>query len=151
MGFGCGILASRKLCIYGLTLVPSASLVPRKLVVAPIWVRLRNVPPELFSFEGLSIIGSALGDPLYTEKPTLVPNALGLVKIKVVVILDQQFPSSLCVKDQEGTSVIVGAEFLRVPPKCELCAEFGHRALRCPRSLLNRGMTTHQILGRSWL
>lgn len=76
---------------------------------------LRNIPPPLFTFEGLSVIGSAIGDPLYTEKPTLVMNPLGMVKIKVILELDKLFPPSVRVVDIEGNSVIIGAECFRVP------------------------------------
>lgn len=104
---------------------------PLLLTEALIWVVLRNVPPPLFTFEVLSVIGSAIGDPLYTEKPKLVWNPLGMVKIKVLMELDKKFPSSICVMDTVGNSVIVGAEYLRVPPKCGSCNEFGHLPLRC--------------------
>ncbi|KFK37246.1 hypothetical protein AALP_AA4G232900 [Arabis alpina] len=105
---------------------------PKPLIEAPVWVVLRNVPPPLFTFEGLSVIGSAIGDPLYTEKPILVMNPLGMVKIKVIIQLGKPAPSSVRVVDKLGNSVIVGAEYLRVPPLCDSCGEFGHLSLRCP-------------------
>lgn len=80
---------------------------------------LRNVPSPLFTFEGLSIIESLSGDPLYTENPTLVMNPLGMVKIEVIIELGKLVPQSVRVVDKEGHSVIVGAEYLRVPPKCD--------------------------------
>lgn len=110
----------------------SVNLAPKPLLAAPVWVVLRNVPPPLFTYEGLSVIGSAIGDPLYTEKPNLVLNPLGMVKIKVILQLETPFPPSVRVVDKMGNSIIVGAEYLRVPPKCECCGEFGHLILRCP-------------------
>ncbi|KFK36488.1 hypothetical protein AALP_AA4G131200 [Arabis alpina] len=70
---------------------------PAPLLAAPIWVVLRNVPPSLFTFEGLSVIGSAIGDPLYTEKQGLVWNPMGMVKIKVLMLLDKKYPASILI------------------------------------------------------
>ncbi|KFK40748.1 hypothetical protein AALP_AA2G035900 [Arabis alpina] len=110
----------------------SVNVEPKPLTEAPVWVVLRNVPPPLFTFEGLSVIGSAIGDPLYTEKPTLVMNPLGMVKIKVIIELGKTAPLSVRVIDKLGNSVIVGAEYLRIPPFCDSCGEFGYLPLRCP-------------------
>ncbi|ESQ38502.1 hypothetical protein EUTSA_v10029233mg [Eutrema salsugineum] len=83
----------------------------------------------------LSIIGSALGDPLYTEKLVLVWNPLGIVKVKIDMVLDKAFPSSVRVVDKMGNLAVVGAEYQRVPPKCEKCGDFGHTLLRCYHSV----------------
>ncbi|KFK36269.1 hypothetical protein AALP_AA4G100400 [Arabis alpina] len=111
----------------------SACLAPMKLDYAPIWVNLKNVPAQLYDLEGLSVIGSGLGIPLYTEKAKLQPNRFGLAKIKVVMKLDQKFPSAVRVKDKLGNSVTVLADYPHVPHKCHGCNEFGHLLLRCPR------------------
>lgn len=36
----------------------------------PTWIKLFNVPMELFTTNGLSHVGSAVGNPLYLEKAT---------------------------------------------------------------------------------
>lgn len=84
-------------------------MAPKPLSTASVWVVLRNVPPPLFTFEGLSVIGSAIGDPLYTEKLTLMMNHLGMVKVKSILELEKPFPPSVRVIDKVGNSVIIGA------------------------------------------
>lgn len=86
-----------------------------KLDFAPLWVILRNVLSQLFSFECISAIASGLGHPLYTEHKKLTPNMFGLVKLKVVIKLDKKFPSAVRVTDKLGNSVLVSAEFPHVP------------------------------------
>lgn len=78
---------------------------PLPLTKTPIWVVLRNVPPPLFTFDGLSVIGSAMGDSFYTYKPKLVWNSLGMVK--VLMELDKQFPASIRVVNKLGNLVML--------------------------------------------
>ncbi|KFK28563.1 hypothetical protein AALP_AA7G012500 [Arabis alpina] len=111
----------------------SACLAPMKLEYAPIWVILKNVPSQLYDFEGLSVIGSGLGIPLYTEKAKLQPNRYGLAKVKIVMKLDKKFPPAVRVRDKLGNSVTVLAEYPHIPHKCQGCNEFGHLLLRCPK------------------
>ncbi|KFK22273.1 hypothetical protein AALP_AAs69811U000200 [Arabis alpina] len=103
-----------------------------KLVHAPIWVLFKHVPPELWSFVGFSTIASGVGIPIHSEFPKLSPYSNGVVKLKVVVELEKNHPSSVIVKDTQGTSVMVSAEYPKLPPRCGLCKEFGHLDLRCP-------------------
>lgn len=106
-----------------------------KLDYAPLWVILRNVSPQLYSFDGISAIASGLGHPLYTQHAKLTPNRFGLVKVKVVMKLDRIFSSAIRVWDRLGNSYLVSAEFSHVPQKCGSCQEFGHLPLRCPNSI----------------
>lgn len=100
-----------------------------KLDFTPLWVILRNVPEQLYRFEGISTIASGLGYPLYTEHPNLIPNRFGLVKVKVAMRLDQSFPSTVRVKDKLDNTTLVHAEFSHIPQKCSVCLELGHLPL----------------------
>ncbi|ESQ50648.1 hypothetical protein EUTSA_v10023055mg [Eutrema salsugineum] len=84
---------------------PTVSLVPKKLLSAPVWIVLRNVSPALYTLEGLSVIGSAIGDPLYTERSRLVPNNLGIAIIKMEIVLGRKLLSAVRVTDKEGDTI----------------------------------------------
>lgn len=36
----------------------------------PLWIKLWNVPLELFTIDGISCIASAVGTPLYMDRAT---------------------------------------------------------------------------------
>ncbi|KFK44773.1 hypothetical protein AALP_AA1G301200 [Arabis alpina] len=114
----------------------SACLAPMKLDYAPLWVILKNVPSQLYDFEGLSVIASGLGIPLYTEKAKLQPNRYGVAKVKVVMKLDQKFPLAVRVRDKLGNSVTVLAEYPHIPHRCQGCKEFRHLLLRFPKIIV---------------
>lgn len=47
---------------------PEGNLMGFDLESAPTWAVLKNVPPQLYSLPGISVIASAIGEPLHTEK-----------------------------------------------------------------------------------
>ncbi|KAJ4906980.1 DUF4283 domain-containing protein [Raphanus sativus] len=111
---------------------PNLVLTKMKLEFAPVWILFKNIPPELWSFEGFSSFASGVGFPVQSEFPQLKPYSNGVIKLKVVIKLEGK--KSRCVKvvDKLGNSVTIQVDYLKLPPKCGICSEFGHLALRCP-------------------
>lgn len=103
-----------------------------KLEFAPVWVLFRNIPPELWSLEGFSSFATGVGFPVQSEYPKLKPYSNGIIKLKVVIKLEGKKPKVVKVVDKLGNSVNIYAEYMKLPPKCGICSEFGHFDLRCP-------------------
>lgn len=114
---------------------PDGSLVIPELETAPTWVVLKNVPPQMYSLDGLSVITSAIGEPLHTEKSRLDPYHFGDTKVKVEICLDSSPPTTIIVRDLEGNSARVYVTYQMLPPKCCNCGRFGHLLNRCPKPL----------------
>ncbi|KAJ4899264.1 DUF4283 domain-containing protein [Raphanus sativus] len=126
---------------------PNLKITPMKLEYAPVWVRFRNVPPELWSFEGFSTCASGVGFPVQSEFAKLPPYSTGVVKLRVIVKLEAKRAPSVRVVDKLGNAVTVFAEYLRLPHKCKSCLEFGHSEFRCPLSSEMPIRKSHQALG----
>lgn len=134
-------------CSFSVTLwSPSIDLSPMKLIHASIWVLFRNIPSELWSIQGFSTIASSVGIPVHSESPSLKPFTNGVVKLKVVVELAKQRPSSVRVTDKLGNSVIVSASYPRLPPLCCSCGEYGHFQLRCPEAIVQSAPISPSVL-----
>lgn len=114
------------------------SLVIPELATAPTWAVLKNVPPQMYSLDGLSVIASAIGEPLHTEKSRLDPFHFGDTKVKVEICLDSSPPTTIIVRDLEGNSAQVSVSYPRLPPKCCNCGRFGHLLNRCPKPLMKK-------------
>ncbi|KAJ4887975.1 hypothetical protein Rs2_27723 [Raphanus sativus] len=114
-----------------------------ELTSAPTWVVMKDVPLPLYSLHGLSVIASAIGEPLHTEKSYLEPFHLGDTKVKVEITLAAAPPKAVIVKDSQGFSVKVNVEYPRLPPKCCNCGKFGHLLNCCPMPL------SKQLLSKS--
>lgn len=121
------------------------SLVIPELATAPIWTVLRNVPPQMYSLDGLSVIASAIGEPLHTEKSRLDPFSFGDTKVKVEICLDSSPPTTIIVRDSEGNKVRVGVSYPRLPPKCCNCGRFGHLLNRCQKPLRKKGLGVQRV------
>lgn len=117
---------------------PSGLLELEELQTAPTWAVLKNIPPQLYSLEGISVIASAIGEPLHTEKSRLDPTRIGDTKVKVEIKLDGVLPTTVVVRDVEGNSATVAVSYPRPPPKYLNCGRFGHLLSRCPKPLLKK-------------
>ncbi|KAG7588723.1 Zinc finger CCHC-type superfamily [Arabidopsis suecica] len=117
---------------------PDGPLVLEELQTAPTWAILKNVPPQLYSLDGISVIASGIGEPLHTEKSRLDPINIGTTKVKVVIKLDSPLPASVVVRDIQGNSARIAIEYPRPPPKCLNCGRYGHLLSRCPKPLMKK-------------
>lgn len=111
---------------------PNLVLTKLKLEFAPVWILFKNVPPELWSLEGFSSFATGVGFPVQSEFPKLKPYTNGIIKLKVVIKLEGKKSKVVKVVGKMGNSVNIYVEYLKLPPKCRICSEFGHFDFRCP-------------------
>ncbi|KAJ4880750.1 Uncharacterized protein Rs2_37805 [Raphanus sativus] len=121
-----------------------ASLELQELITAPTWAILKQVPPQLYSLGGISVIASGIGEPLHTEHSRLEPFHFGDTKVKVEIKLEHLPPLAVIVKDTQGYSVRVEVEYPRLPPKCCNCGKFGHSLKYCPCPIQRKNFKLHQ-------
>lgn len=87
------------------------------LRTAPTWAVLRNVPPQLYSLDGISVVASAIGEPLHTEKSRLDPYHFGDTKVKIEINLDVAPPKLVEVRDVQGNAVRIKVDSPSLPPQ----------------------------------
>lgn len=114
------------------------NLAAQELLFALTWVVLKDVPPQLYSLDGISVIASGVGDPLHTEKSRLDPFHFGDTKVKVEIDLSKALPSAVEVRDTQGNAVRVNVEYPSLPPKCINCEKFGHLMNRCRKPIMRK-------------
>lgn len=106
-----------------------------ELKSAPTWAVLKNLPPQLYSLDGISVVASAIGEPLHTEKSRLEPYRFGDTKVKIEITLNNSPPEVVVVRDTAGNSVNIAVTYPSLPPKCCNCGKFGHLLNHCPKPL----------------
>ncbi|KAJ4889324.1 hypothetical protein Rs2_29072 [Raphanus sativus] len=109
-----------------------------ELRFAPTWVILKSIPPQLYSLDGISVVASAIGEPLHTEKSRLEPYHFGDTKVKIEIDLSVLPPEVVEVRDAENNSVRIKIEYPKLPPKCCNYGKFGHLMNRCPKPPMKR-------------
>ncbi|KAL0724385.1 hypothetical protein Bca4012_038984 [Brassica carinata] len=96
----------------------------------PLWVHLRNVPMDMFSWNGLSFVSSPVGVPVRLHPETEQCLNLKVAKIFVKVDLSKEVPKSMNFTIK-GKETLVEYSYPWLPLKCTNCAKWGHLARVC--------------------
>ncbi|CAL5322985.1 unnamed protein product [Camellia sinensis] len=112
---------------------PGLKLTKCEFSSVPLWVKLYNVPLELWSEEGLGYIASILGTPLYLDEPTFKRSRLTLARICIEVPANKEIPKSFKINLGYGDPYEIQVEVPWKPQRCDGCKTFGHTTNLCPQ------------------
>lgn len=96
----------------------------------PMWVHLRKVPLQMFSWEALSFMTSTVGSPVHLHPETIACSNFEEAKVFVNVDVSKTLP-------KEIDFTIGGKEFTAefyypwLPSRCSLCEKWGHSDKVC--------------------
>ncbi|KAL0325334.1 UNVERIFIED_CONTAM: hypothetical protein Sradi_5102700 [Sesamum radiatum] len=104
----------------------------------PVWIRLRHLPMEFWTNDGLSTVASGVGRPLYQDTITRACTRLDFTRVCVMLDISSTLPKHLIIMitKEDGSEVPckVEVEYEWVPPKCKQCMSLGHSTAACPNS-----------------
>ncbi|KAL0293386.1 UNVERIFIED_CONTAM: hypothetical protein Scaly_3143100 [Sesamum calycinum] len=115
-------------------------MVLRKLkhTEVPIWIKLRHLPVELWTTEGLSTVASGIGRPLYPDAITRTCTRLDFARVCIMLHVSSKLPKHVVImmpNELGGESACkVDVEYEWLPPKCTSCSSLGHSLKECPLS-----------------
>ncbi|KAL0292093.1 UNVERIFIED_CONTAM: hypothetical protein Sradi_7002700 [Sesamum radiatum] len=113
-------------------------MVLRKLqhTQVPVWIKLRHLPVELWTTDGLSIVASGVGKPLYPDAITRACTRLDFARVCVMLDISAKLLKHIVimVPKEDGSEVAckVDVEYEWLPPKCTTCHSLGHSIKECP-------------------
>lgn len=96
----------------------------------PLWVHLRNVPMDMFTWKGLSFVSSPIGTPVRLHPETEQCLNLKVAKIFVKVDLSKEMPKSMNF-NFHGKETLVEYIYPWLPAKCTCCGKWGHLVQVC--------------------
>lgn len=96
----------------------------------PMWVYLKNVPMNMFSWQGLSFIVSAAGFPVRLHPETASCSNFKLAKIFVNVDLSKELPDKINFT-KNGKPSLVEFIYPWLPLRCRTCGKWGHVEKAC--------------------
>ncbi|KAK4384259.1 hypothetical protein Sango_3079100 [Sesamum angolense] len=115
---------------------PGMVLRKHKHTQVPVWIRLRHLPVEFWTDDGLSTVASGVGRPLYQGTITRACTRLDFARVCVMLDISSTLPKHLIIMmpREDGTEVPckVEVEYEWVPPKCKNCMSLGHATSTCP-------------------
>ncbi|GKD35016.1 zinc knuckle CX2CX4HX4C containing protein [Tanacetum coccineum] len=119
----------------------NTSLFIEELTHIPVWVKLHDVPLQVFSEDGISLIATLIGKPVMLDSfiGSMCTDSWGrgsFARCLIEVITDAAFKDSVTTSipllDGEGfTKETVQVEYEWKPPCCDQCKIFGHVYDQC--------------------
>ncbi|KAL0367065.1 UNVERIFIED_CONTAM: hypothetical protein Sradi_3596600 [Sesamum radiatum] len=102
----------------------------------PVWIKLRHLPVELWTDEGLSTVASGVGKPLYPDTITRACTRLDFARVCIMFDITSKLPKHIVIMvphEESGESPCkVDVEYEWLPPKCTTCMSLGHSTAGCP-------------------
>lgn len=100
---------------------------------ATVTVELRGVPYLLFNEESLGRIATAIGQPVALAPETARKDNFEVAKLLVRVNLLEELPTRVVTGFSNGREVDIGISYPWLPPRCDICDQFGHASSLCRR------------------
>ncbi|XP_043705629.1 uncharacterized protein LOC122655507 [Telopea speciosissima] len=91
----------------------------------PIWITLPGLPLHYWCPSGLSIVGSTIGTPLFSDERTKRMDRLSFARICVELSAEESPPNFVIVLEEDGHSS-QRVHYEGLPHHCSLCKVFGH-------------------------
>ncbi|GJV63167.1 zinc knuckle CX2CX4HX4C containing protein [Tanacetum coccineum] len=101
-------------------------LLKEELTSIPIWVKLHDVPIQVFEEDGISLIATFIGKPVNSEA-----DLVDVVTIGVPSLNGDDF-----------TKETIRVEYEWRPPRCDICKIFGHVHDHCPKKVVSPPIAT---------
>lgn len=97
----------------------------------PVWVKLRNLPLELWNARALSKILSRVGTPIRSDHITASMAAISYARALVEVDVSQRLVEQVSLRLPNGRILVQPIEFEKVPAYCSHCQMVGHSTSKC--------------------
>lgn len=115
---------------------PGMLMMRKQHKAVPVWIRLRNLPLEYWTEEGLSVVASGIGKPLYQDAITKQCSRVDYARVCVLEDFDANLPKHLVLllpsEQGRGGTCKVLVEYEWLPAKCTTCSSLGHKDDHCP-------------------
>ncbi|KAL2231033.1 UNVERIFIED_CONTAM: hypothetical protein Sindi_1697700 [Sesamum indicum] len=117
---------------------PGMAMRKLKHIQVPVWIKLRHLPMEFWTTEGLSIVASGVGKPLYPDAIMRACTRLDFARVCVMIDVTQKLQNYIIIMtpDEDGgeTPCKIDIEYEWLPPKCTGCMTLGHSVKECTSS-----------------
>ncbi|KAL0383226.1 UNVERIFIED_CONTAM: hypothetical protein Scaly_0609900 [Sesamum calycinum] len=104
---------------------PGMVLRKHKHTQVPVWIKLRYLPVEFWTNEGLSMVASGIGSPLYPDAITKSCTRLDFARVCIMLDISSKLPKHIVIMmpTEEGgeTPCRVDNEYEWIPPKYRAC------------------------------
>jgi len=104
---------------------PLLELKREKQTTVPVWIRLKNLPLDLWTAPTISAIASTVGKPLFVDQRTEQTQRISFARVCVELQVNQPRFSSAKVR-LNGVARSIAIKYEWKPAECLKCGSFGH-------------------------
>lgn len=102
--------------------------------IIPIWVKIYEIPKQMWTTEGLGFLASLIGTPKYVDQLTADEERLEFAQVCVEIGVDTIIEYSKTFR-LAGKTETVKLQYPWLPSVCTNCSRFGHMAGDCPHKM----------------
>ncbi|GJT69751.1 sodium/hydrogen exchanger 6 [Tanacetum coccineum] len=125
----------------------NTSLQKEEMTRIPIWVKLHDVPIQVFEEDGISLIASYIGKHIMLDSYTIMMckeswGRSSFARCLIKINSEAEFTESITIgiPELEGPGFIketIHVEYEWKPPRCHTCNIFGYLGDSCPKKVVN--------------
>ncbi|KAL3740394.1 hypothetical protein ACJRO7_021643 [Eucalyptus globulus] len=105
---------------------PLMELKKAKQTSVPVWIRLKNLPLDLWSAPTISVIASSVGKPLHVDQRTEGTRMISFARVCVEIQANRPRVSTVEV-NVDGVTRSIAVNYEWRPLECSKCGVFGHK------------------------
>ncbi|KAL2231024.1 UNVERIFIED_CONTAM: Transposon TX1 uncharacterized protein [Sesamum indicum] len=125
---------------------PGMALRKLKHTQVLVWIKLRHLPMELWTEEGLSIVASGVGKPLYPDAITRACTRLDFARVCVMLDATSNLPKHIIImtpnEDGGESPCKIDVEYEWLPTRCNTCMTLGHTTKECAHNKTAKSIKT---------
>lgn len=130
------ILEERSITVARMPLIlqqwkPLMELKKAKQTSVPVWIRLKNLPLDLWSAPAISAIASSIGNPLHVDQRTENTRMISFARVCVEIQVNRPRISTVEV-NVDGVIRPIAVDYEWRPLECSKCGVFGHKCDAAP-------------------
>ncbi|KAF9620023.1 hypothetical protein IFM89_010639 [Coptis chinensis] len=103
------------------------------ITTLPLWVKIHNVPKELWTDDGLGFPASKVGVPHSQNEATKLKKRIDYAHVCVEVDVSAKLLDSFPIELAPGDEHLILFEYPWIPVRCKSCQKFGHATENCSR------------------
>nr|GFB01959.1 zinc knuckle CX2CX4HX4C [Tanacetum cinerariifolium] len=138
---------------------PNVELKKDEVKIAPVWIKLHNVPIVAYTEVGLSLITTQIGKPIMLDSYTcnMCVSSWGrsyYARALIEVSAEKALMESIVIaiplgKDKGNSLATVEIEYEWKPPRCDTCLVFDHTSENCPKKpkvIINSDISDNDVV-----
>ena len=105
-----------------------------KFSTIPMWVKLHDVPLDLWTEEGIKFVASTLGKPMQLDEATLSGPYMKYARVCIEMDASKDIAQKVKLDLGYENPSKIRVEIPWKPTKCKICKVFGHTSFSCAKN-----------------